>query len=347
MATGMFGANTEVLRTIAGKFGAAEETVRTAGTTTLREVEGVEWEGADADAFRSRFRSATMSEISALAIDLGTEDSKLVRNADEQDLASGGGGGGRDGGGNGGRDGGLRTLPDWLKNIVNNPLALYPDLRNPLRGLRFLMEAGYALRNPQIFGKFFTTNWTGITGYVNGFGKTSQGIEAALEASRAGFVYSKLKWTTDMMQAKPLSVFLENKLASGIDKVMGLDPIRKFTVGTNGVADMSQLSRSTDAIQSFLGKEGRMLGRGLGAVSVGMDGYSTFTNIQDGNYGQAAYSGVKTALGVASFIPGPIGWTAAGVSIGLAAYDNIPAVKNTVNAIGSGIAKGWDAITPW
>lgn len=350
MATGMFGANTEVLRTIAGKFGTAEDTVRGAGDTSLREVEGVEWLGTDADAFRAHYRDHVVTEINALAIDLGTEDSKLVRNADEQDRASGGGGGGGNTGP--GREPGLLhrffdAMPKWIQDLIKNPLALYPDLRNPLRGLRFLMEAGYALTHPGVFGKFFTTGWTGITGYVNGFGKTSQGIEAALEASRAGFLYKPLKWTTDMLQAKPLSVFLENKLAAGIDKAFGLDPIRKFIVGADGVADVSQLSRTGDAIQSFLGKEGRMLGRGLGAFSVGMDGYSTFTNIQDGNYGQAAYSGVKTALGVASFIPGPVGWTAAGISVGLAAYDNIPAVKNTVNAIGSGIAKGWDAITPW
>lgn len=354
MAIGMFGANTDVLRTIAGKFGTAEDTVRDAGDTSARAVEDVEWIGPDADQFRDHYRNVVLTEINALAIDLSTEDAKLVRNADEQDLASGGAGG--SGSGSGGGVGAQRpsffenlfkSLPNWLKDVITNPLALYPDLRNPIRGLRFLMEAGYALRNPHVFGKFFTMSWTGITGYVPGFGKTSQGIEAALEASRAGFLYKPVKWTSDMLQAKPLSVFLEKSLANGIDRALGLDPIRKFVVGADGVADVTQLSKTGDAIQNFLGKEGRMLGRGLGAVSVGMDGYSTFTNIQDGNYGQAAYSGVKTALGVASFIPGPVGWTAAGISVGLAAYDNIPAVKNTVNAIGSGIAKGWDVITPW
>lgn len=345
MATGMFGANTDVLREIADKFGTTSTDVRSAATTTGNEVEGVEWVGPDADAFKSNYRSTVVTNIKALSIDLETEDSKLIRNADEQDRASDesskGGGPGN------GKPGLFDRLPDWLKGIIKNPLALYPDLRNPLRGIRFLIEAQYALRNPGVFGKFFTTDWSGITGYVKGWGKTGAGIEAALEASRGGAFYKGLKWTTDMLQAKPLSVFLEGKIASGIDNALGLKPLSHIAVGADGVADVQKLSRTSDAIQSFLGKEGRMLGRGLGAVTVGMEGYNTFTNIRDGNTGAAVYSGVKTALGAASFIPGPVGWAAAGASVGLAAYDNIPAVKNTVNAIGSGIKDGFNAINPF
>lgn len=326
MAGGMFGANTEVLRQIAGRFGASDDRVRTAGSTTGAEVESVEWYGPDADAFRADYRGV-VTELKALAIVLETKERELIRQADEQDAASlaGGGRGEPRGGGGGGAPSGPggRSLLDQL-------LGFYPDIRNPLRGLRFLMEAGFALRNPGAFGSFFTTSWSGITGFVSGSGiDKARGIENLLAASRGttGRLYRPLKSITDALNFKFASLPLERFLTTHVDAIFNLES-----------------GRAQNALHSFLGKEGRLLGRGLGAVAVGMEGFATYQHLQNGEYGAAAYSGAKTVLAGMSFIPGPVGWAAAGASIGLAAYDNIPAVRNTVNAIGSGIADGARAV---
>ncbi|GGA73123.1 hypothetical protein GCM10011490_24930 [Pseudoclavibacter endophyticus] len=353
MANGMYGANTTALRVIAGRFGRRSDGVRSVASHTLGEVRAIEWLGPDADAYRDDYETRVVTELKALAIVLENREKELFRQADEQDDASLAGGAGGGPGQRSPGEGGPGPF-DFLKHLRldwRDLAHLYPDIRNPLRGLRFLMEAGYAITHPGVFGKFFTTNWTGITGYVNGWGKTGAGIEAALEASRAGFLYKPLKTVTDFLQGKPLSVFLENKLANVVDGALGLKPLQHFVTGADGVTDVSKLSRTSDAIQSFLGKEGRLLGRGLGAFAVGMDGFAAVQQFGNGEYGSAAWSTTKAVLGGMSFIPGPVGWAAAGVSVGIAAYENIPVVKNTVDAVAGGIANGaksvWNAINPF
>ena len=322
MANGMFGANPEMLRQIAGHFDTHSDGARGVADTTRREVDGVEWVGPDADEFRSDYDAYVVTELKALAIVLELKHRELIRQANEQDAASGAGTSGGPGGSGG-------TAPqggfDW-RGLLKGAWHLFSDLRNPFRGLRFLMEAGYWLTHPGQFGKFFTNSWAGITGRG---GNVAASLEAVLgNHPFLKHAYNPLKFITDHMQLKPFSQgWLEPKVGQLVSSVFGGDA-----------------QRITTGIQDFLGKEGRLFGRGLGALSIGMDGYSTINNLSQGNYGGAAYSGVKTALGVASFIPGPVGWTAAGISIGLAAYDNIPAVRNTVNAIGSGIANGAKAV---
>ncbi|MGO2111480.1 MAG: WXG100 family type VII secretion target [Pseudoclavibacter sp.] len=353
----MYGANTAALRVIAGRFGQRSDGVQAVATTTLGEVNGVEWLGQDAEQYRDDYDHRVVTELKALAIVLENREKELFRQADEQDEASGAGRFGSPG--FPGPFEKIPFFPDILKGVdPRNWLHLYPDIRNPLRGLRFLMEAGYAITHPGVFGKFFTTGWQGITGYVPGWGKTGAGIEAALEASRAGFLYKPLKWTTDMLQAKPLSVFLENKIAGLVDRTLGLKPFQHFVTGADGVTDISKLSRTSDAIQSFLGKEGRLLGRGLGGFAVGMDGFAAYQHFSNGDVGAGAWSTTKAVLGAASFIPGPVGWTAAGISVGIAAYENIPVVRDTVNAaangvkdgalwVGDKVSQGWNAINPF
>lgn len=80
------------------------------------------------------------------------------------------------------------------------------------------------------------------------------------------------------------------------------------------------------------------LGKGLGVVGTGLDLYDTVTNIVEGDTGGAIYSGVKTALGVASFAPPPVGTVAMVASGALAIYDNVPVVHDAVNAVGGAIA---------
>lgn len=84
-------------------------------------------------------------------------------------------------------------------------------------------------------------------------------------------------------------------------------------------------------------------GKVLGGVGVGLDLLDTVNNISEGDAGGAVYSGIKAGLGVASFAPPPVGTAAMVASGALAIYDNVPVVKETVNAIGGSIADGAEA----
>lgn len=84
-------------------------------------------------------------------------------------------------------------------------------------------------------------------------------------------------------------------------------------------------------------------GKALGGIGVGLDLLDTVNHISDGNEGAAVYSGIKAGLGVASFAPPPVGTAAMVASGALAIYDNVPVVKETVNAVGSSIADGAEA----
>ncbi|WP_299167016.1 hypothetical protein [uncultured Arthrobacter sp.] len=81
-----------------------------------------------------------------------------------------------------------------------------------------------------------------------------------------------------------------------------------------------------------------ILGKGLGVVGTGLDLYDTINHLNNGDTGDAIYSGAKTALGVASFFPPPVGTVAMVASGALAIYDNVPVVHDAVNAVGGAIA---------
>jgi hypothetical protein len=84
-------------------------------------------------------------------------------------------------------------------------------------------------------------------------------------------------------------------------------------------------------------------GKALGVVGVGLDALDAFNNFTNGNQddnGGAWYSAIKAGLGVAGFVPPPVGTAAMVASGALAIYDNVPIVKETVNAIGGSIADG-------
>lgn len=84
-------------------------------------------------------------------------------------------------------------------------------------------------------------------------------------------------------------------------------------------------------------------GHALGGLGVGLDTLDAVNKWQAGDTGGAYYSGVKAALGVGSFFPPPAGTVCMVASGALALYDNVPAVKNSVNWVGGQIAEGWNA----
>lgn len=296
----MFGANTDELRRIAGVFGNTGDDARTAGTVTNTEVQGVEWLGPDADEFRSDYESYVVTELKALAIVLELKERELERQADEQDVCSEGTGPGRspgDDGGPGGPNGPWANgMPWWVRAY-----KLWNVVRKPFQFARFLMEAGTALLNPGILRAHGLFSWAGLTG--KGLGQGAQFIEGLLKGNP---LYTALRHTTDFLSGNHLSKFLEGKLPQGW----------------------------ADDVAGFFGKEGRALGRGLGVLGIGIDGFEMGSAISQGNiWGEngAVWNGAQMALGAAAFIPGPVGWVAAGLSAGMTIYENREAIGNFIS----------------
>ena len=99
------------------------------------------------------------------------------------------------------------------------------------------------------------------------------------------------------------------------------------------------LTEGTKAFQAFDG-----LGKGLGVLGVGLDSLDAVNAAKDGEYGSAAYSGAKALIGAGSFLPPPAGTVCMVASAGLAIYDNVPIVHDSVNYVGGQIADGASAV---
>lgn len=126
---GMFGADTDALRELAGAASNHSDTVRSGEARITPEVSRPDyWLGPDADAFRGTWESVTGPNIQALAARLDEIRNELVRQAAEQDETSSGSGGRSfagdkytgPGGGNGGSGGpagpGVDAARDQLEN---------------------------------------------------------------------------------------------------------------------------------------------------------------------------------------------------------------------------------------
>ncbi|MGO2111336.1 MAG: WXG100 family type VII secretion target, partial [Pseudoclavibacter sp.] len=88
VASGMFGANPEELRTIGDDFRGQGDHVERAGFDVRREIENVNWFGADAETYRETFANAMHAEFVDLVGTLGQYRDELRTQADRQDEAS-------------------------------------------------------------------------------------------------------------------------------------------------------------------------------------------------------------------------------------------------------------------
>ena len=70
---------------------------------------------------------------------------------------------------------------------------------------------------------------------------------------------------------------------------------------------------------------------------MGLNAFDTIGALAAGKTDAALWSGAKTALGVACFLPPPAGTVCTVVSAGIAIYE-IPAVKEFVNGAASNVA---------
>jgi uncharacterized protein YukE len=308
MTGNLWGADVAQLRTLAQQFGSASETLLRQSTQLTSQINNNSlWKGNDALQFSSDWNGNHRALLQRTADRLKEESKRLLENANDQEKTSGGapgsGGGPFSGGqgGNGGDQGASNDPwgPDWLAK------------GSPFRdawGLRGAIKASLDLPK-NVFG--LTT-------------MAAKGLDAFTDAAR----WAKL----------PANSATYNLMDSATD-LLGLKNLQKYVPALNqfgGVFKESTLlfKGQGDLLES-LGKGG--LGRAVGWAGVGLNGFDTAKNIAEGNVDGALWSGAKTALGVASFLPPPAGTVCMVASAAIAVYE-IPAVKDFVDGAASTVA---------
>jgi uncharacterized protein YukE len=300
----MRGADVEQLRTLAQQFGKVSDTLlQTSANLTNQINSSPAWTGNDASRFRSSWNGSHRALIQQAARVLKDESKKLLDNANEQEKASdaapGSGGGPIPGGhssvGSGGSGSGSKENPpgpNWLAK------------GSPFRdawGLRSQFKAALDLPK-NVFGLATMA---------------AKGLDNFTDAAR----WAKL----------PATSVTYNLLDTATD-FLGLRNLHKYFPALSqfgGVFKESPwLFKGQGAVLEGLGKGG--LGRAVGWLGVGLNGFDTAKYIAEGKTGDAIWSGTKTALGVACFLPPPVGTVCQVASAGIAIYE-IPAVKSFVN----------------
>lgn len=308
MAETLWGADVEQLRTLAQQFSKTADLLQQQSTQLSSQINNnPAWKGADAQRFRSDWNTSHRTLLQQTVSRLQQESKVLLKNAEEQEKASTNGSGAVPGSGSDGFPAGPAGTP-----YAPNPWG--PDWLakgSPFRdgwGLRSQVKAGLDLPK-SVFGLATMA---------------SKGLDDFTDAAR----WAKL----------PANSVTYNLLDSGTD-LLGLKNLQKYVPALNQFdgffKESTWLFKGQGPVLESLGKSG--LGRGLGWAGVGLNAFDTVGALAAGKTDAALWSGAKTALGVACFLPPPAGTVCTVVSAGIAIYE-IPAVKEFVNGAASNVA---------
>lgn len=301
--------------------------VRAAAGGAMRSLRG-QWGGADLEHLMGQWPPLE-AQLASFGTDLGRLAEALRRNAGQQDETSGLGGSGGLGGPLG--PGGVPGMPGPAGPGAPGAPGAQPGDEVP-DSTRLLGGLGLGLTVAGLPGLF------------------AQSAAFASVFSRAdGFLASGryLSNVTSMLRAA--------------DPMLELMPgATRFAAGAGFFADawnmngLGGLFAEGSRAGSFVGKFGV-----LGPIGIGVSGLATIDSIVHGDTRGAIENGLGTALMTgAVFAPPPANIACGIAGLGLAAYQNIPAVHETVDAIGEGVAdvaegigdaaKGaWDTVSGW
>jgi len=300
----MWGADVEHLRALAQQFSRTADMLQQQSQQLSGHINNSPaWSGQDAARFRSDWNGNHRMLLQKTATRLQQESKKLLANADEQEKASI----------SEGADGGIGISaghpysplppfvpmgPDWLSN-GDSPFRRGWDAYNGVLGLK-----GVPL---------------GIRDLSQFFARHGDEIDA-LSAAGKDWAALKRLFDKDLWEATARADDLRGAFSGTADLLSG-----KF-------GDFAEMARGTGAAN--LGgwtKFGlNSAGHVLGGVSVGLDGLDTINAIRDGEAGGALKSGLKTALGIGSFLPPPVGVTCMVVGGAWAAVELIPGAKDAI-----------------
>lgn len=311
MAGNLWGADVDQLRTLARQFSKTADLLLQQSTQLSGQINNTPaWKGQDAEHFRSDWNGSHRALLQKTAARLKQESKLLLTNAEEQDKASSTAGPG--GTGVPGPGGPATGVP----GSVGGQGTGRPGAANPW-GPDWLADPDSAFRDGwDIYNltKAFPNLRAGLFDLGAFIGKAD---------SVADFFSKDFREVARAFQDSNLlsqyfntsSELFDGRWDTALNLVDGGKAATFFEVG----------------------------GKVLGGVGVGLDLLDTVNNISEGDAGGAVYSGIKAGLGVASFAPPPVGTAAMVASGALAIYDNVPVVKETVNAIGGSIADGAEA----
>ncbi|MFJ6155223.1 WXG100 family type VII secretion target [Pseudarthrobacter sp. NPDC092184] len=314
MSGNVWGADVAQLRTLAQQFSKTADLLQQQSTQLSGQINNSPaWKGRDAEHFRSDWNGNHRTLLQQTATRLKQESKLLLANADEQDRASStGGAGGSAGPGRGGPGTGV---PGSLggqgtgRPPFNNPWGLdwLADPDSPFRDGWDIYNLTKALPNLRA-GLFDLPHFIKrADSFAEFFSKDFRDVAKAFQDTNMLSQYFNTS-----------SELFDGRWDTALNLVDGGKAATFFEFG----------------------------GKALGVVGVGLDTLDAFNNFTNGNpddNGGAWYSAVKAGLGVAGFVPPPVGTAAMVASGALAIYDNVPIVKETVNAIGESIADSAEA----
>ncbi|GGA73131.1 hypothetical protein GCM10011490_24940 [Pseudoclavibacter endophyticus] len=368
----MYGANPGELRMIARRFELRSDLVRGVAATTRREVEATDWIGPDADAFKGDYEAFLVTELRALSIVLQVQANVLARQADEQDAASESDG---SSGGFGTWLGGYAVWPQpsgprltapigriseppasfpqpssfplqWPP-LWQNLLRMLPDLVPPgvgAAGGAFVVESGYAIAQPGLFGPIFAVSWTKITAYAADWAPTGTPAERAVTASPSAIAAPTISTPVASRATEPAAA-ADRVLSQGGSGWNGgggsaAEPVAKSIGGSGGLTGLQTLSAPDGGPVAVFAKES------TGRDFVG--GMTGFNPVPQLGHNDGGFLGtLRAVLGAAAFVPGSVGWAAGGASIGFALYEHIPAFRSWFDGLVHWFGSGIRAINPF
>lgn len=307
MAGNLWGADVAALRTLAQQFGRASDTLlQQSAQLTDRINNSPSWKGQDAASFRSDWNGNHRALLQRAAHELKQESRKLLENADQQERASNGGGPAGPGPGvTAGVQAGAFTSgsnplgPDWATG-AGSPFRIGWDAYNGVLGLK---GVPLGLRDISHFVGRHGDDVAALWRSGDQLAALGRAVDKDLweAAARSDPLRGAFSGTYDLLSAK-FGDFTD--LARGAGSV-DLGPWAKF--GLNSAGHL------------------------LGGLSVGLDGLDTINAASAGETGDAMRSGLKTALGVGSFFPPPVGVACMVVGGAWAAVELIPGAKDAIN----------------
>ncbi|WP_426987305.1 WXG100 family type VII secretion target [Pseudarthrobacter sp. Y6] len=294
----MWGADVAELRTLAHHFGKASDSLLQQSTQLGNQIDNnPSWKGQDAVVFRSDWNGTHKAMLQQAASALKQESRKLLENANEQEKASNGGGTGV--------SAGVPATPfvpwgpDWLSD-GDSPFRKGWDAYNGVLGLK---TVPLGLRDISQFAARHGGEVNALLGAGNDLAALNRIFNKDLweAAARSDSLRGAFSGTSDLLSGR-FGDFTDMARGAG---AADLGPWAKFGLNSAGHV--------------------------LGGISVGLDGLDTVNAIRNGETGDALKSGLKTALGVGSFFPPPVGVTCMVVGGAWAAVELIPGAKDSID----------------
>lgn len=276
------------------------DTVRGEAARAIGALKG-SWGGPDLDQLMSRWPPVE-AQLTAFGSDLETLAQALRRNAGAQDAASGNG------------SGGVPTGP------IGPIGPIGPSPVGPGSGAGSANAADHTI----------------LEGLADGM--TVIGLPSLVGAT-AGVLATYSRADGWLRSGRYLSGITD--LAKVGDPMFDLLPTASRFGGTaNLVADVWDM-KGLSGVFAEGSRAGALVGKYgvLGPIGIGISGAQLATSIVEGDTRGIIENGLGTGLAVgAVFAPPPINVACGIAGLGLAAYQNIPAVHDAVDAVGEGIA---------